>query len=112
MGAGQPPVITITPPTPGSTSSGTTSTKKKSTGTSKGGGANASYLNALEQVYIGLWGLPAPPGYIEKIGASHMNMFEFEAHERAKPAFKMSPKYAEDYLSTGLQVAKQLGSLG
>jgi len=52
-------------------------------------------VQRFETVYVGLWHDDPPPGYCEA-AARTMNIFEFEANERAKPAFQSSPRYAEE----------------
>jgi len=101
----KPPDFTNpTPTTP--TSGGTTSS-----GPSKSAG-QASYEAHLLSTYMGLWGVAPPPGYLRGIAAKGMNIFEFEANERAKPAFRFSPRYNEERLSIGLSLAEKFGSLG
>lgn len=67
------------------------------------------YVEGLESVYKALWGISPPPGYIDRIAASHMNIFEFEAHERAKPAFHLSPRYQEDQAGVMADLRSPLG---
>lgn len=60
-------------------------------------------------MYIGLWADDPPPGLV-KAAASQMNLIEFEANERAKPAFQFSPRFAEedDMIVTGVpRIAEQ-----
>lgn len=88
--------------------------KSKSSG---GGGSSqagfqAQYEQSLGSVYMGLWGVAPPPGYVKRIAASHMNLFEFEAHERAKPAFDRSIRYQEERVQTELELARRFGALG
>jgi hypothetical protein len=74
--------------------------------------AKSQYKQGLIGIYMNNWGEPPPPGYIEKIMASGMNTYEFNSHERAKPAFRNSPKYQMERLSVEAQIASTLGSLG
>lgn len=72
----------------------------------------AQYKQYLVAKYIQLWGVDPPPGYIDRAAAAHMNIFEFEAHERAKPAFKSSQTYQEERINAEFSLAQQLGALG
>jgi len=58
------------------------------------GEVSKSRLSRYEAVYRGIWEDEAPPGYLESVAAS-MNLVEFEAHEKAKPAFAYSPLFKE-----------------
>lgn len=91
-------------------------TTRSGGGSSGPKGASASgkgqYMQGLVQTYLSLWGLAPPPGYVERIAASGMNIFEFEAHERAKPAFDRSMRYQEERLQTELEMARYFGALG
>lgn len=95
----------ILKPSPGGSSG------KKGSGGS-GAGAKGQYVQSLIQTYMSLWGINPPPGYVEKIAASQMNVFEFEAHERAKPAFSRSIRYQEERVQTELELARRFGALG
>lgn len=90
-----------------------------SSGSSGGGGgysvdqsAKIQYKQQLAQVYLRLWGIAPPPGYIDRAAKAHMNFYEFEAHERAKPAFKNSQTYHEERISVEGSIAQRLGALG
>lgn len=45
-------------------------------------------------LYKWLWMDDPPVGEIE--ASANMNIYEFEAHQRAKPAFKLSPRFKEE----------------
>jgi len=93
-------------------------------GAGKGGGAGGgrggkvdmhaqavqAYLSELTGTYMKTWGVPPPPGYVEKIGHSGMNVMEFDAHERAKPAWEHSPQYQTERLSLESQIAHLMGT--
>lgn len=89
-------------------SSGGTKTRKATARES----AKAQHEQQLIAIYLGLWGTPPPPGYIERMASSGMNVFEFEAHERSKPSFKFSPRYQEERIAISLQLAQRFGALG
>lgn len=74
--------------------------------------AKAAYTRGLWQSYLGLWGTPPPPGYIEKVAASGLNLSEFEYTERQKPAFANSPVYQEERMNAEYSLARALGALG
>ena len=70
--------------------------------------ANA-YAASLVSTYQSLWGVEPPSGYIERAITGHMNVFEFEAHERAKPAFRSSPRYREEMVYLAQTLAARFG---
>lgn len=74
--------------------------------------ARIQYLQQLAAVWLRLWGEKPQKGYIERAAAAGMSLSEFEAHERAKPAFKFSPTYQEERVGTELELARNLGGLG
>lgn len=59
--------------------------------------------------YFELWGVAPPPGYIEKIIKSGMNIYEFEDFERSKPAFRRTETYQNEYAQAAEAVARLLG---
>lgn len=59
--------------------------------------------------YFELWGVPPPPGYIEDIIASGMNIYEFEDYERSKPSFRRTETYQNEYADAAAAVARLLG---
>ena len=67
------------------------------------------YLAQLMSTYISTWGINPPAGYIERAAAAHMNLYEFEAHERAKPAFKNSPRYQDERIQLQKQISDWMG---
>jgi hypothetical protein len=89
-----------------------------------GGGGSASarasahemgmdeYKQMLLSEYMKTWGVPPPEGYIERAMHAGMNVWEFSAHEKNKPAYEHSPGYQYDRLSLQRQIAQTLGSLG
>lgn len=92
-----------------------------SSGSSGGGGggrassrdlAQSQVLQQATSLYVGLWGESPVGGYIEGLLKRGLNLSEIEAHERAKPAFKYSPRYAEERFSAGSSLAGLFGSLG
>lgn len=97
--------------------SGSSAPTKKTTTTKKASGpTNQGYDNQLlsqyQSIYEGLWGLPASVGYLQHAARSGMNLYEFEANERAKPAFKFSPRYQEEELQTVSQLGTRFGANG
>ena len=92
-------------------------------GSSSGGGGSApratagdyaenQYVQQMASVYVSLWGTPPPPGYLERFVRSGMNLWEFEAHERAKPAFRRSPRFVEEQAQLLMSLAREFGGLG
>lgn len=74
--------------------------------------AENAYRSELLGTYMRLWGKPPPPGYIGSIAASKMNVFEFEGHERSKPAFESSPRFQGERLELEATLAERFGALG
>lgn len=68
-----------------------------------------SYLGNLNSVYMRTWGVPAPPGYVDRAAKSGMNIYEFEAHERSKPAFETSAQGQTERLNLESQIAQWMG---
>jgi len=74
--------------------------------------AQDQYKRSLLGVYMENWGTAPPPGYVDRIAASGMNVYEFNAHERAKPAFQSSPVFHMERLSLEADLANTFGALG
>jgi len=74
--------------------------------------ATNEYKSMLVSKYLQIWGVPPPSGYIERAMHAHMNVFEFEANEKNKPAYEHSPDFQYNRLSLERQIASTLGSLG
>lgn len=55
--------------------------------------AKSEYQNQLAATYFDVWGLNPPPGYVEKAAADGINVYEFEAQEKYKPAWMKSQRY-------------------
>lgn len=51
-------------------------------------------LAAFEAVYRGIWRDEPPPGEVEA-GAAQMNLTEWAAYQRSKPAYPYSVEYKE-----------------
>lgn len=68
-------------------------------------------LKRYATLYRMWWRDDPPPGYLESV-ASSMNLIEFEAHERAKPAFAYSPFAKEQEAGMASQVLKKFGGQG
>lgn len=60
----------------------------------------------LQQIYMELWGEPAPESYIK--ANSNMNSYEFALNERAKPAWIQTKAFKDSYNG----VAGMLSRLG
>lgn len=55
----------------------------------------APVIRSFFSAYFKLWGTLPPPGYVEKAARS-MNLYEFIARERKKPAFRETKAYKTD----------------
>jgi hypothetical protein len=70
------------------------------------------YKDELVSSYRKIWGTPAPPGYIDKAMAAGMNIYEFIANEKNKPAYAHSPGYQYDRIQLQHEIASWMGALG
>lgn len=68
-----------------------------------------SYLGDLQSAYMRTWGVPAPPGYTERAAKAGMNVYEFQAHERSKPAFFSSAAGQTERLNLESQISQWMG---
>lgn len=84
--------------------------KKKAAGQAASEAAYNGYLAELNSTYLRTWGVPPPPGYTDRAAKSQMNIYEFEAHERAKPAFEQSEQGQYERIGLESQVANWMGS--
>lgn len=69
------------------------------------------YLSMLESVYLRVWGVPPPPGYLEAVAQQGINVYEFELMERQKPAYKLTPQYQLERLNVMFDLARRLGGI-
>lgn len=69
------------------------------------------YEAGLFQAYVGEWGVLPAPGYIQRAIAAGMNIWELIAHERAKPAWRNSPRYFEEKQALALGLAQRFGGV-
>lgn len=68
-----------------------------------------TYLSDLQSTYLRTWGVPAPAGYVDRAAKAGMNIYEFEAHERSKPAFMNSEAGQTERLNLENQIAQWMG---
>src|SRR5688500_10907784 len=77
---------------------------------------NNSFRNTqtstFASIWTSLWGEKPSPNYIYSKVDAGWSTWEFEAHERAKPSFKYSPRYAEETTNVTASLAQMLGALG
>lgn len=69
-----------------------------------------SVLGRMLDMYVTIWGEPPAPGYIEGLRKKGVNFYEFIDHERAKPAFRYTKFYKDNYSEVAAQLASFLGT--
>lgn len=93
--SGNNPPATQNPPTTQTTT--TTSSSSSSTPSAPPVDPVVAEKESLfKSIYLSLWGEPPTQDYIMAAAKSGMNSYEFEQHERAKPAFAQTPTYAKE----------------
>jgi hypothetical protein len=97
----------VTPPS--QTLAGQEKAKQQSESQARAKAAYDSYIGSLQSVYMRTWGTPPPPGYVDRAAKSGMNIYEFEAHERSKPAFEQSAQGQTERLNIEAQIAQWMG---
>lgn len=91
-------------------------------GSSSGGGGGGSsgpsmspeesmQRNALQNVYMRLWGEVAPKAVIDQAFHSGMNVYQFEDQQRNDPSFRKTETYQNEYADKALGLARELGFL-
>jgi len=70
----------------------------------------ARKLSEFQSVYTSLWGEPATEEYLKHAILAGANRWEFEDHERKKPAFRKTKTY-RDQGSSLAGLVEQLGAL-
>lgn len=73
--------------------------------------ASDDRVKRFQSVYKSIWRDEAPEGYLESAAGS-MNLVEFEAHERAKPAFNLSPLAKEEEQNHVVELAERMSPRG
>lgn len=71
--------------------------------------AEDAYRSDLTNAYMKTWGINPPGGYIDRAMSAHMNVYEFQAHERSKPAFENSPLYQMERVNLNANIAQMTG---
>jgi len=97
----------VTPPS--QTLAGQEKAKQQSESQARAKAAYDSYIGSLQSVYMRTWGTPPPPGYVDRAAKAGMNIYEFEAHERSKPAFETSAQGQTERLNLESQIAQWMG---
>jgi hypothetical protein len=67
------------------------------------------YLQQASSLYFQMWGTPPPPQYLESKIKDGQNLYELFDAERAKPAFRHTKFYRDQYSGMAAQVASALG---
>lgn len=67
------------------------------------------WRQALAELYVRLWGQPAPSRWLENAVNSGKNLFEIELEERSKPAFMHTKVARGEYADYAAQLATALG---
>lgn len=68
-----------------------------------------AYIGEMNSAYLRTWGTSAPPGYVDRAAKAGMNVYEFQAHERSKPAFLQSAQGQTERLNLESQIAQWMG---
>lgn len=88
----------------GASGGGSSSGSSGSSSSSSSSGSSAPAVDPIvaqkealfRSIYIDLWGEPPTVDYLKAAANSGMNSYEFEQHERMKPAFQNTPTYAKE----------------
>lgn len=62
-----------------------------------------------QETYFRLWGEYPPKGYIESLVKKGMNVYEIEAFERKKPAFKRSKTFENEWAAYAQMFSAMMG---
>ena len=94
----EPPPGQGTPGTPGTPGSPGTPSSSSSSGSSAPAvdPVVAQKESLFRSIYISLWGEPPTEAYLKAAATGGLNAFEFEEHERHKPAFQKTETYAKE----------------
>jgi hypothetical protein len=75
------------------------------------GGEEDPWASKLAELFMGLWGEPAPAQWIKRAQGGEFgdSLFEIELHERQKPAFMHTKVAGDERAAYAAQVAQTLG---
>lgn len=111
MGEKEDPVIIIEDPPgedekPGGTTGGTTSGGSSAPAVDP---ITAQRMNMFQQIYMQLWGEPAPEAYLKSAANGGLNSYEFALQERSKPAWTQTKAFKDAFTSKA-SLAVQMGA--
>ncbi len=101
------------PDEPETTDDGGNASGGGGSGYTTGGGysynAQDSTVFQGQETYFRLWGEYPPKGYIESLVKKGMNVYEIEAFERKKPAFKRSKTFENEWAAYAQMFSAMMG---
>lgn len=69
----------------------------------------AQRMNMFQQIYMQLWGEPAPEAYLKSAANGGLNSYEFALQERSKPAWTQTKAFKDAFTSKASLVV-QMGA--